>query len=160
LKAVYTTPQLALFWLKNGSPSEFIEPDTAEVVFERLTDIRDGILRQRMDVSPTKLVAFVRFVIHWFTLPRTDINEEVDPFIVLPAVHHAGKLDVLLEDTDTDLFSRFTDGGSHYGFASIQVASGQAVFSVAITRVEAAQEQNPIPTQENEMHCNWELDAH
>src|SRR4030067_1662384 len=136
-EALSTPQKRGLFRSGNSSPPEFIEPDTVKVVFNRLTDVRDRVLRQRICGSPAKLVTFVGFVIHGFTLPGTDLNKEVDPFIVLPAVHHAGKLDVLRTDANTDLFTGFTDGGSHDGFASIQMTGGQAVFSVAIARVEA-----------------------
>ena len=102
----------------------------------------------------------MRFCIDRLSVPRANLHKEVYSFVAFVAVHHAGEEDIAWINLNAGLFLRLSRRGGHYGLISIQMSGRDAVFAVPVACVETTEQQDLIPSKEQQMDSDRELGAH
>ncbi len=130
------------------------------MVLYRLSHIRNCITWQVVEIHPTQVVAFIRLGIDDLALPMMDLHEEIDALIALDAMHDRREKDIVRFDSDPDLFLCLTSRRGSDSFIPIQMPCRDAVFAIAIARVETASDKDLILANKKQMDSNRECCAH
>jgi len=141
-------------------PAEACEGDALTIILDGLLHIGDSVIGQVVKGKPGEVIALMRLFVGNLPLPGRHGDEEIDALVVRDAVHHLNNFGILLLDINPDLFFSLANGSSDNLLASIEVPGDNAVIAVFIASIAAAQEEDFIVLDEEEVDSGFECRGH
>jgi hypothetical protein len=141
-------------------PTEAGEGDALTIILEGLPDIGDSVFGKPVEGKPGEAIAFMRLFVGNLPTPSRHGHKEIDAFVAGDAVHHLDNFDVLFTDIDPNFFPGLADGGGDNLLAPIEVPGDNAVIAVFVAGVVAAEEEDLIVLDEEEVDGGFECGGH